>query len=87
MSLGGIRKDLGTEAGARMQEQMAVRKLYAGRVDEDDQADLRLENQRLRDRVEVLEGMFRSLSIGVGGSINAMLEWMESTRLPPPERD
>lgn len=58
---------------------------YAEDVPEDE--DLRLENQRLRDRVEVLEGMFRSLSVGVGGSINAMLEWMESTRLPPPKRD
>lgn len=61
--------------------------LYAETVDEDDQAELRVENQRLRDRVEILEGMFRSLSIGIGGSITAMLEWMESTRLPPPEGD
>lgn len=69
-----------------MQERSAIRKLYAGHVDED-QKDLRLENQRLRDRVDVLEGMFRSLSVGVGGSINAMLEWMEKTRLPPTESD
>lgn len=60
--------------------------IYAADVPDDD-SDLRLENQRLRDRVEVLEGMFRSLSVGVGGSIQAMLEWMESTRLPPPESD
>ena len=67
------------------QHSSQLSRIYAEDVPEDD-ADLRLENQRLRDRVEVLEGMFRSLSVGVGGSINAMLEWMESTRLPPPER-
>lgn len=72
----------------RMQQRAPVSKIYADGVAEDDaDIDLRMENQRLRDRVEVLEGMFRSLSVGVGGSIQAMLDWMESTRLTPPEGD
>lgn len=69
----------------RMQQRSPVSKLYADGVAEDEQKDFRLEIQRLRDRVEALEGMLESQCVGTIGSAQAILEWMRSTRLPPPE--
>jgi hypothetical protein len=71
----------------RTQQQAGARRFYPVDVPDDETTRLRLENQRLRDRVAILEGMFESLSVGIGGSLDAMLEWMKSTRLPPPEGD
>lgn len=41
----------------------------------------RLENQRQSDRIAVLEGMYESLAVGIGGSLSATLEWVRGTRL------
>lgn len=59
-----------------------VSKIYADGVDEDVASELRVEIERLRQRVVDLEGMLEAECRGNVGRSQQILDWLDKTRLP-----